>query len=149
MSKDIKLKRVVIKEELVELTGNYKLALMLNQLLYWTERVGPKRYNQFVKEELKREIDDTDNLKGGWIYKKAEEIAEELMLNITSETARNWLKELEKQEYILSRKNPYEKWDHTKQYRVNLLKIQSDLKKKTGIRSGTGLKSSGKDECMV
>ena len=90
MSKDIKLKRVVIKEELVELTGNYKLALMLNQLLYWTERVGPKRYNQFVKEELKREIDDTDNLKGGWIYNKAEEIAEEL--NITAGTSKSQYK---------------------------------------------------------
>ena len=127
MSKDLKLKRVVIKEEFVELTGNYKLALVLNQLLYWTERVGPKRYNLFAKEERKRNINDTTNLKGGWVYKKAEEIAAELMMGITPETARNWLKELENQGYILSRKNPKEKWDHTKQYRVNLLKIQSDL----------------------
>lgn len=127
MSKNIKLKRVVIKEELVELTGNYKLALVLNQLLYWTERVGPKRYNLFAKEEKNRNIEDTDNLKGGWVYKKAEEIADELMIGVTPKTARNWLKELEDQDYILSRKNPKQKWNHTKEYRVNLLKIQSDL----------------------
>src|SRR6056297_355527 len=106
MTKDIKLKRVVIKEELVELTGNYKLALVLNQLLYWTERVGTKRYNLFAKEERNRNINETNNLKGGWVYKKAEELANELMIGVTPETARNWLKELENQNYIISRKNP-------------------------------------------
>lgn len=31
-----KLKRVVIKQELVELTGDYRAALILNQFIYWT-----------------------------------------------------------------------------------------------------------------
>ena len=29
------LKRVVIKEELVELTGDFRPALILNQFIYW------------------------------------------------------------------------------------------------------------------
>jgi len=33
------LKRIVIKEELVVLTGDYRKAILLNQFLYWSERV--------------------------------------------------------------------------------------------------------------
>lgn len=52
-----KLKRAVIKEELVKLTGNYKLTLVLNQFIYWSSRVGKNRWNKFQKEELTRDID--------------------------------------------------------------------------------------------
>ena len=34
-----KLKRAVIKEELVELTGDFRPALILNQFIYWIERM--------------------------------------------------------------------------------------------------------------
>ena len=33
------LKRVVIKEELVELTGDFRPALILNQFIYWIEKM--------------------------------------------------------------------------------------------------------------
>jgi DnaD/phage-associated family protein len=122
-----KLNRVVIKEELVKLTGNCKKALTLNQFLYWTERIGFQRYNKFIKEETDRFFGDTENLESGWIYKKAEELAGEIMITNSSKTARRYCNQLVKDGYLLERKNPKIKWDHTKQYRVNLLKIKTDL----------------------
>jgi DnaD/phage-associated family protein len=122
-----KLNRVVIKEELVKLTGNYKKALTLNQFLYWTERIGFQRYDKFIKEETDRFLGDTENLEGGWIYKKSEELAGEIMITGSPKTARRYCNQLVKDGYLLERKNPKIKWDHTKQYRVNLLKIKTDL----------------------
>ena len=125
-----KLKRAVIKEEFVELTGNYKLAILLNQFLYWTERIGIDRYKNFIAEENKRPLEEINKLQAGWIYKKSEELSEELMLNVSVSTIRRHLKKLIKQGYILERNNPDYKWDKTKQYRVNLLKIIVDLNEK-------------------
>ena len=47
-----KLKRVVIKEELVVLTGDIFKAVILNQFLYWSERV--KDFDKFISEEKVR-----------------------------------------------------------------------------------------------
>lgn len=122
-----KLKRVVIKEELVELTGSYKLALVLNQFLYWTERVGIKRYKKFEKEETNRKEGEIDNLEGGWIYKTSEELSKELMIDVTETTIRRYIKKLKDQGYIIERKNPKVKFDQTKQYRILLLELKNDL----------------------
>ena len=45
-----KLKRAVIKEELLILTGHFLEALILNQFLYWSERV--RDLDVFILEEL-------------------------------------------------------------------------------------------------
>jgi DNA-binding MarR family transcriptional regulator len=63
----------------------------------------------------------------GWIYKTAEELIEELMLNISAVTARRHLTKLVKAGYIDQRHNPKHKWDRTLQYRPNILTIQKDL----------------------
>lgn len=47
-----KLKRVVIKEELVALTGDAISALVLNQFIYWSERRHD--FDKFIKEERER-----------------------------------------------------------------------------------------------
>ena len=47
-----KLKRVVIKEELVVLTGDFRCAILLNQFIYWSERTADAA--KFLKEERKR-----------------------------------------------------------------------------------------------
>ena len=122
-----KLKRVVIKEELVELTGNYKLALVLNQFLYWTERVGIKRYNKFEKEETQRAAGEVDGLEGGWIYKTSKDLSEELMIDVSDTTVRRYINELEDQGYLIERRNPKIKFDQTKQYRILLLEVKNDL----------------------
>lgn len=122
-------KVAVVREELVVITGNYIKAILLNQLIYWSKRV--KDSNLYFLEEKKRmqlERDSDDSpLSYGWIYKKAEELSEETMLNLNEKTIRTYLKELDDMGYIAQRRNPKYKWDRTIQYRVNLTKVIEDL----------------------
>lgn len=138
-----KLKRVAIKEEFVVLTGDFRLAIVLQQMLYWSERV--RDFDKFILEEkarLQKNNLELDNitLQNGWIWKKADELIEECMfftLNnkgqskaISSDTMRKYLKILVTNGWLDERDNPDPKYkfDKTKQYRVNLIKIHKDLK---------------------
>ena len=125
------LKRVVIKEELVELTGDYRPAIILNQFIYWTERM--KDTDKYIQEEteraLKEDIEINIESSKGWIYKTSEELNEEIMLNMSNATIRKYIKQLIEKGYIQERRNPKYKWDKTMQYRVDIYKIQLDLAK--------------------
>ena len=121
------LKRAVIKEELVVLTGNFALATTLNQLLYWSKRV--KDSDGLIAEELERiSTNKVSDFRHGWIYKSSEELSQEIMLGSPSTVRRN-LKELVNQKYVFERRNPNPryKFDKTLQYRVNLVKIVEEL----------------------
>ncbi|WP_342540368.1 hypothetical protein MHI39_23835 [Heyndrickxia sp. FSL K6-6286] len=123
------LKRAIIKEELVVLTGNFALATTLNQLLYWSKRV--KDSDGLIAEELERiSTNKVSDLRHGWIYKSSEELSQEIMLGSPSTVRRN-LKELVNQKYVFERRNPNPryKFDKTLQYRVNLVKIVEELNK--------------------
>jgi len=124
-----KLKRVVIKEELVVLTGDFKKAILLNQFIYWSERI--KDFDKFIKEEKERYAKEgkEKNLskERGWMYKTAEELSNETMLNLSDKTIRAYIKSFVGEGWIDERQNPEHKWDRTKQYRVNIVKIQRDL----------------------
>ncbi len=125
------LKRVVIKEELVELTGDYRPAIILNQFIYWTERM--KDTDKYIQEEteraLKENIEVNIESSKGWIYKTSEELNEEIMLNMSNATIRKYIKQLIEKGYMQERRNPKYKWDKTMQYRVDIYKIQLDLAK--------------------
>ena len=131
MTENRKLKRVVIKEELVAVTGDFMLAIILNQFLYWTERA--KDFDKMLIEEkaiAEREgIDLKTPLKCGWVYKKAEELIEETMLGISQTGMRSKIKTLIKMGFLSERNNPNYKWDHTKQYRVNFHILKRELEK--------------------
>lgn len=147
-----KLKRAVIKEELVELTGNYKSALILNQFIYWIERM--KDTDKYIQEEkersLKSGIKCDLQLSCGWIYKSVKELNEELMLDASIPTLRKYIKELVAKGYINERRNPVHKWDKTLQYRVDLIKVQMDLMKLGYVLEGYPLlakiTSTGQEE---
>lgn len=132
-----KLKRVVIKEEIVAITGDTNLAIVLGQLMYWQERVND--YDQYIDEEECRcksngaEHDFYHTY--GWIYKKASELIDECMLNVSDKSMRLYLKKLEEMGFISSRDNPHHKWDKTKQYSVNTINILKAVKQHgyTGI----------------
>lgn len=124
-----KLKRAVIKEELVILTGNLNEAIVLNQLIFWSERA--KDSDNFLQEEIaraKRFNDGTamnpedikKTLLSGWVYKTAEEMLEETMLTCSRQTMDRIFKSLTEKGFIDKRRNPKYKWDKTWQYRVNL-----------------------------
>ncbi|WP_185766803.1 DnaD domain-containing protein [Niallia circulans] len=132
-----KTKKVIIKEELVELTGDFKLAIVLNQMIYWSERKEDAEV--FIKEEmarLQKYSDDVKNIEelsvnilesSGWIYKKAEDLSVETMINVKPKAMREYLKVLVANGWLDERRNPKLKMDRTLQYRVNILKIQLDL----------------------
>ena len=126
-----KLKRVVIKQELVELTGDYRAALILNQFIYWTERM--RDTDKYIREEKERAIKEDTSVdiseSNGWIYKSAEELNDELMVGMSKPTIRKYIKQLIEQGYIHERQNPKYKWDKKTQYRLNLYNIQLDLAK--------------------
>lgn len=124
-----KLKRVVIKQELVELTGDFRPALILNQFIYWTERMFDT--DKYIAEERERAVKhDTDisiDESKGWIYKTASELNEELMVGMSNSTIGKYIKQLVEAGYLAQRRNPKYKWDKTLQYRVDLYKVQKDL----------------------
>lgn len=128
-----KLKRVVVKEELVSITGNFVLAIVLGQFLYWSDRV--RDFDKLLLEEKSRAEKDGNPINNiepanGWIYKKSEELVDETMLGISRQCMRNNISKLVEQGYLFERNNPKYKWDKTKQYRVNFKKINHDLNEK-------------------
>ena len=123
------LKRAMIKEELVALTGDLEKAIILNQLLYRSERV--KDFDKFLMEEkmvaeINRDIDRLE-LINGWIYKDMEELKEETMITYSISTLSRKMNDLIKSGWIYRRRNPKHRWDKRYQYRVNLIKISMDL----------------------
>ncbi len=125
-----KLKRVVVKEELVALTGDLESALILNQFIYWSERV--KDFDKFIMEEAEireKECLEKPNiqLSNGWIYKDMEELKGELMLSCSIATISRKLSKIVDSGWLDRRNNPEHKWDKRYQYRVNLNKIALDL----------------------
>jgi len=112
-------KRSVIKEELLELTGDYKLAIVLNQMIYWSQCV--KDFDRFIAEEKKRNDQSDMQLTHGWFYKTASELAEDTMTNMAPSSIRRYLTKLLEAGWLEERSNQRIKWDRTKQYRVNLI----------------------------
>ncbi|MFJ7971727.1 hypothetical protein [Psychrobacillus sp. NPDC096389] len=129
--KSTKLKRVVIKEELFKLTGSMEEAVILNQFIYWSKRTNDT--DLYIAEEKKRLEENGEPinypLSKGWIYKTAEELADEVMLGISTSTLRKRLNKLVDEGYLSRRNNPRNNWDKTFQYRVNIVKLKFDLQK--------------------
>ena len=119
------LKRVVIKEELVKLTGHWRTALILNQFLYWLQR--HRHYDQFLAEEQVRTPDLQVPFTYGWIYKSAKELQDELMIDVSEVTLRRDIKLLVDRQWLAERHNPSHKWDRELQYRPDIRQIQRDL----------------------
>lgn len=146
-----KLKRAIIKEELVELTGDGTKALILQQLIYWTEtkKVSDKMIDEEISIASKhinfneKEIDEV--LTKGWIYKKSEELASEIMLGVSAKTILRNLKVLIEKGYVLQRRNPTFKYDRTFQYRVNLTFINQELNKLGYVLEGYAIPEKSND----
>lgn len=124
MAKDTELKRAVITEELVALTGDMVAAVILRQLLYWCVRV--KDVDNYIEEEKARNPEVKIEKAHGWIYKSAAELLDETMLDVSRPTVHRRLSSLVEKGWLSKRKNPAH-WDRTMQYRPDLLKIEHDL----------------------
>ncbi len=126
MARQSKLKRAVVKEELVALTGDWMKAIILNQFIYWSERVND--FDAFIEEEKARNSDTNIELTNGWIYKSAKQLAQEVMAG-SDDSVNRRLAELVEDGWIDRRTNPNYAWDRTYQYRVDIVKIQVSLQK--------------------
>lgn len=123
-----KIKKAVIREDLVALTGSMEEAVILGQLIYWIARM--KDAEQYKAEERERLDNDSaykGSFKHGWIYKKADELADEVMLGVSANTIRKYIGKIVEKDYVKRRSNPRYKWDKTLQYRVNLVKVILNL----------------------
>ncbi|WP_158282165.1 conserved phage C-terminal domain-containing protein [Salipaludibacillus keqinensis] len=117
----------VIREELFLLTGDYKLALILNQMIYWSQRV--RDVDAYIEEEKMRDQNSRLELTEGWFYKKAADLSKETFTLWSETLIRRCLIKLVEAGWLNERSNPKIKWDKTKQYRVSLVNIQRDLNK--------------------
>ncbi|MEK4114559.1 hypothetical protein MHH92_30425 [Paenibacillus sp. FSL M7-1414] len=130
-----KLLRCTIKEEYVELTGDAVSAALLNQMIFWQEVINKSDSEKLAEIEVLERIGDHDKankmrsqLRGGWFWKSAQELSDEIMFSTRPTVARK-LKALVDNGIIESRKNDKKKFDHTNHYRVNLSFIQRELDK--------------------
>ena len=142
-----KLRRSVIKEEFIKLTDNLTAAVILNQLLYWTDKV--KDFDKLLTEIQNNQDPQKEKLPllHGWIYKSSEELTKETLLHCSNDTILRGVTLLIEKRYIEKRANPDIKWDKTSQYRVNLLFINQELKKH-GFNGLEGYKFSDKITTM-
>ncbi len=122
---------VLIREDLFTLTKSTYKTIILGQFIYWSERMADT--DKYILEESERMKMDGVNSNFqpsfGWIYKRAEELIEETMLDISRQTANRLLQSLVDDGYLLSRRNPEHKYDRTKQYRVDFVRIRNELHK--------------------
>ena len=150
------LKRAVTKEEFVELvktfcrdpkkkkkgvSAAYVTAQLLNQLLYWEARC--RDYDAFQMEEyhliqqMQQEQQQPESasmtpierpcLTHGWVYKSAEALSEETMLDLTKTTILMHLDRLIAIGVLEKRNNPVYRWDHCTQYRINTIRLRQLL----------------------
>lgn len=124
------LKSAVLREEFKALTGDFLAAFILGQIEYWQLRT--KDFDRFIREERERlrsagiepgAVEETH----GWIYKSADELANELMIDASPRSVRRKIEFLVENGWLLRRRNPKHKWDRTYQYRLSLPKLKKDL----------------------
>ncbi len=126
-----KIKKAVLREDLLAITGDFRKAIILKQFIYWSERVSDA--DKFIEKEneiAKNNGEEERELFYGWIYKTADELAEEIMLGLSASQVRRYVRDLVDMGFISKRNNPKYKWDRTLQYRVNLVNIAKALKEK-------------------
>jgi hypothetical protein len=142
----------VIREEYVAITEKFELALILNQLIYWTERVND--FDQFIKEENERKNfhglgEEPQDLNHGWIYKTASQLSKELMTGWSDATTGRHLKKLIDLGFVEVRQNPKYMWNQTRQYRVNLIQVSIALQKKGYALSGYTTSQNANEEDAI
>lgn len=119
---------IIIREELVDLTGDPLTAAILGQMLYWCQ--GVEDFNLYIEEEKGDLFTCFSSFQHGWFYKSKRELIEETMLRVTLATFRRYMNFLRCRGWIQTRRDPHNKLNSKVQYRVSLRKIYNDLQRK-------------------
>ena len=110
-----------IRQELVAITEDHILALILNQFIYWIPKMND--VNSYVQEER-----DQSGKNHGWIQKSAKQLSEEIMIKKSSSTMGEYLSDLIQLGYLLVKPIP---GMNKYQYRVNLTCVIQAIEEKT------------------
>ena len=117
----------ILGEGLVSATGHRAEAMILQRFLYWTGRLWD--FDQYMYEERarrKREIQD-EPPESGWMEKTADDLHKELVPAASEHAIRKHLKSLVRKGFLFEREDPVSLWEHTRQYRVNFVKLQKAM----------------------
>lgn len=124
-----KLKRVIIREEYVALTGDYKKAVILHELEYRQSKTYD--LDGYLEEEGLRmaQQGSTANIlpARGWFRRPAEQLSKDTLLNLSASNILTHIQFLIQRGWLQERKNPDELRDRTKQYRLDLCQLKTDL----------------------
>ena len=105
-------RRVIVKEEIVAITGDMNLAIVLSQILDLSKCVNK---NDDLKNGVTLELDGCDV----WMSITANNLLDKCLLNMSDRSMRAYLNKLCDMGFISSRRNPLCKFDTTMQYMVN------------------------------
>ena len=97
---------------------------MLNQFLYWSERV--KDFDLFLQQEAELNGREPDKCYFGWIYKSYDALSKETMLGLSPSNIKKHIETLHNAGFIEIRQNK-NKWDRRKEYKINFKYIQNEL----------------------
>lgn len=117
---------VIIRKELIEITGSFTRGILLGHLIYWTDKGFS---NEDVDQYLEEEFTDKESKEKCWIFKSGDRFKKETMLKCDESTIREELKQLFYLGYIVRRKSKHEyaASKNTYEYRVNLKRIIGSL----------------------
>ncbi|MDP6526184.1 MAG: hypothetical protein QGH15_18385 [Kiritimatiellia bacterium] len=127
-----RLRRTVIKEELVAVTGDPMSAAVLNYFIECTEyarridehiEAEKSLLNEWAREDFC--IEPTE----GWVRRGAKDLARDLMIG-SDRTTRSYAATCIRLGLIEERRNPHNKFDGTKQYRVDFDELRRQLRVK-------------------
>lgn len=123
------MRKAVLREDLMKVTGDVVQAMVLGQMLYWTKHLD--KVNDWLFEENKRlaEYDlPQHEYNYGWIYKSARQMREDLMNAFSEDAIQRSFSALTKSGVLLKRNNPICGYDRKLQYRIDLLLLRRKLR---------------------
>ena len=125
----VRMKKAVLREDIMMLTQDVTQALVLGQMLYWTKTLDT--VNSWIFEENKR-LAESDlpqhEYNYGWIYKSAREMREDLMCAFSEDAIQRAFSTLVTKGVFMTRSNPRVRYDRTLQYRIDLVFLRRLLK---------------------
>ncbi len=125
----MQMKKAVLREDLMKITGDVVQAMVLGQMLYWTKTLD--KVNDWLFEENKR-LAEADlpqhEYNYGWIWKSAKEMREDLMFAFSEDAIQRAFSSLTQTGLLMKRNNPVLKYDRKLHYRIDLLFLRRKLK---------------------
>ena len=124
-----RMKKAVLREDMMALTQEVTQAMVLGQMLYWTKTLD--KVNDWLFEENKRlaEVElPQHEYNYGWIYKSAREMREDLMNAFSEDAIQRAFSALVTKGVFMKRHNPIVRYDRKLQYRIDIVFLRRLLK---------------------